>query len=264
MPSPHPSVFLPRDGGSDSIRTTVSIGFSADFPEGTVVCSCSDGKIRPCSSSHPNDPMLGIVERLHPPMKTEADVVLSGLVRIEWIEHGKTYHLAGDGTLSTEGSNPVLQGIKAGEGMFTRPQENKHEMPTGTLLPFAGKSIPRGWLSCDGSFIDQRNYPRLHSLLLEDVKSVKAQIVSASSSLMVLSYRGTMMAGTLLSIETLGWRGTGIVVSCHEGLLTIAASDELPKVSQVAGGVCMLSSLDLSMIPLPLKNEDGMTWIVKT
>jgi microcystin-dependent protein len=38
-------------------------------------------------------------------------------------------------------------------------------VPAGSLFPFAGQSIPEGWLPCDGSVVSLREYPRLAFLV---------------------------------------------------------------------------------------------------
>lgn len=263
MPSPPSSLFLPRNGGSDSIRTTVPVAYP--IKEGIVVCAGSDGKIRPFSNSHPNDPILGIAEKMHLPMNTEADVVIQGLVKLSFIEHGKTYHLADDGTLSLHGSRPVLWGVSKGEGLFFAFTSNeKNYMPTGTILQYAGLSIPEGWLECDGSVINQTQYPRLHSLLIERRKSTEAKIVSKSSTMLILAFDGYIPAGTAIALSTLGWQGQVTVMASRDGLLTVTSMDKIPEISQHVGAVCSIATIDPANVFLPQKRDVDFKWIVKT
>jgi hypothetical protein len=260
MPSPPSNLFLPRNGGSDSIRTTVSVAFP--IANGTIVCIGTDGKIRPFSISHPNHPILGITEKSHPPMNTEADVVIQGLVRIDFIEHGKTYHLSDHGTLSLHGCRPVLWGIRKGEGLFSIPvlREDNYA-PTGTMLQFSGLTVPQGWLECDGSLISQKQYPRLHSLLLENRKPIQARMMSKSSTLMVLAFDGHVPAGTDILLNTLGWQGQVTTMSSRDGILTVASNDEIP---QYVDEVCNLLPADPANVFLPQKRDVDFKWIVKT
>lgn len=39
------------------------------------------------------------------------------------------------------------------------------QVPVGTVVSFAGASVPTGWLLCDGSTISSGNYPALYALL---------------------------------------------------------------------------------------------------
>ena len=38
-------------------------------------------------------------------------------------------------------------------------------LPIGAILPFSGDNIPNGWLLCDGSVIEQEDYPELFEVL---------------------------------------------------------------------------------------------------
>ena len=38
-------------------------------------------------------------------------------------------------------------------------------VPVGTIIDFAGNTIPDGWLKCDGSVFDPNTYPELRAVL---------------------------------------------------------------------------------------------------
>lgn len=38
-------------------------------------------------------------------------------------------------------------------------------LPIGSIIPFAGNIIPNGWLLCDGSIVEQSDYPELFSVI---------------------------------------------------------------------------------------------------
>lgn len=42
------------------------------------------------------------------------------------------------------------------------------EIPTGTVLPFTGSTIPHGWLLCNGLPIDKEKYSELFKALKRD------------------------------------------------------------------------------------------------
>jgi len=43
----------------------------------------------------------------------------------------------------------------------------------GTVTPWAGGSLPEGWLECDGSHYDPEQYPELHEML-QTVRNIYA------------------------------------------------------------------------------------------
>ena len=264
MPSPPASVFLPRNGGSNSIRSTVSLSFPFEHKAGTVVCIDSTGTIRPYALSHPNDPIIGIVESAKPPMMTEIDVVISGIVRIDWIEPGKVYYLQEDGDLSSSGGIPVIEGIGRGEGIFSRPSlHTKDTIPTGSILEFCGIDAPVGWLECDGSLIEQQEYPKLYAILSDTIKPLSLKIVSKSNEMTVLAFDGHIKAGTFLFMSTLGWKGNVQVLSCGNGLLTVNSKEGFASMIQTIGGICSLVPIDGKTVFLPQKRDVDSKWIVK-
>lgn len=267
MPAFPPRIHIPREGGSDSIRSTLSLGYSASFGSGTIVSiDRNDGRIRPFSSSHPNDPIIGMVEKAHPPMNTEIDVVMSGLINIEWIERGKTYFLTKDGLLTDHGGIPVLHGLRDGQGLFVRPQQEAiAPIPTGTLMQFCGISPPEGWMLCNGSLIEQSLFPRLHAVLIESAKTMTLKSVSFSKEFAIFAYEGTISAGTKIFMSTLGWRGIVHVMSCGNGLLTVTvnSNQEFPLMSQAIASPCEFSPVDAAHAFLPNIESSDFRWIIK-
>ena len=266
MPSSPVTAYISRNGGPNSIRSTISLDYSASFSVGTVVCCDSLGKIHPYSTSHPNDPIIGIVENIVPPMKTEINVVIDGIVNLEWIKPGKTYFLGKDGEISEEGEIAVLQGISEGNGVFTRPLPTRNEIiPTGTMMPFCGLCPPSGWLICNGSMIFQEKYPKLHSVLIEENRSICLNVVSSSSKIIVLAYDGNIAPGTQLLLSTLGWNGKVLVMGCTTGLLTVAETENKHSFRDIAiGSVCCLHPILLENAFLPAKLDTDFRWIIKT
>jgi hypothetical protein len=266
MPSPPSNVFLPKNGGSNSMRSTVSLGYPAAFEAGTIVCLDSTGVIRPYSYSHPNNPIFGIVEQVHLPMRTEIDVVHGGIINLEWIESGKTYYLQHDGSLAETGEIPLLQGCRKGEGIFVRPSLiSESKIPTGTMMKFCGRNPPEGWLLCDGSLISQRKYPRLHSVLMEDIKPLTLKIASNNDQILVLVHEGKIEAGTKLLFSALGWKGKILVLSSVNGLVTASIDDKsTPYIPLSAGSTCQLLPSCMDEVFLPCKSDVDFRWIVKT
>jgi len=257
-------LMFPRNGGSDSIRSTVSLGYTAPFAFGIVVCVGSDGVLRPYGSCNPNDPILGIVERLHPPMNTEVDVVLSGVVNLDTLEAGKTYYLAKDGTLVEEGVLPVVQGIAKGRGIFTRPCAGAHThagTPVGTMMPIWGSEVPFGWLECNGSMINSNDYPALFTLSFGSHESIKVKTISGSDSILVFAYDGKIPANTVLNLSA---HGLVTVMFCGQGLLTVTSIKPFSLLQTAPNSLQELTPADPNDFFLPMKSEPPFKWIVKT
>ena len=257
-------LMFPRNGGSDSIRSTVSLGYTAPFASGIVVCVGSDGVLRPYGSCNPNDPILGIVERLHPPMNTEVDVVLSGVVNLDILEAGKTYYLAKDGTLVEEGVLPVVQGIAKGKGIFTRPCAGAHThagAPVGTMMPLWATEVPFGWLECNGSLINSKDYPALFAATFSNHESIKVRTVSGSESILVFAYNGKIPPSTILNLST---HGLVTVMSSNQGLLTVTSTKPFTLLQTAPNSLQELTLADPNDFFLPAKAEPSLKWIVKT
>ena len=257
-------LMFPRNGGSDSIRSTVSLGYTAPFASGIVVCVGSDGVLRPYGSCNPNDPILGIVERLHPPMNTEVDVVLSGVVNLDTLEAGKTYYLAKDGTLVEEGVLPVVQGIAKGRGIFTRPCAGAHThagAPTGVMMPIWATEVPFGWLECNGSLINSKDYPALFAASFGNHESIKVRTMSGSDSILVFAYDGKIPPNTMLNLSA---HGLVTVMACGQGLLTVSSSKPFSLLQTAPNALQELIPADPNDFFLPIRTELPLKWIVKT
>ena len=262
MPSPPSHLFLPRNGGSDSIRSTVFLGFTAPFPAGVVVCMGHDGKLRQYGSCHPNDPIFGIVERLHPPFNTEVDVIISGIVSLDGLESGKTYYLADDGTLSKEGVIPIIQGMEMGKGIFTRPLANaSYGMPTGTMIPTWANEVPAGWLECDGSLCKSKDYPALFAATFGNHGSILTKTVNGSETVLVLLYDGKIPSGTELLLVP---HGKVRVLSHGQGILTVTSDKPFSPLQIAPASTQELSPMNLDEFFLPTKREPSFKWIIKT
>jgi len=264
MPALPAHLMLPQNGGSDSIRSTVSLGFTAPFASGIVVCVGSDGVLRPYGSCHPSNPILGIVERLHPPMNTEVDVVLSGVVNLEFIEAGKTYFLKDDGTIGSEGTVPVLQGVGKGRGIFTRPCAGAHThagVPAGAIVPLWSSDVPLRWLECDGSLINSKDYPALFAATFSNHESIKVRTVNGSESILVFAYNGKIPPSTILNLST---HGLVTVMSSNQGLLTVTSTKPFTLLQTAPNSLQELTPADPNDFVLPAKAEPSLKWIVKT
>ena len=60
------------------------------------------------------------------------------------------------------GVNKKIQASKIGTGQSGSGGDT---LPIGAILPFSGDNIPNGWLLCDGSVIEQEDYPELFEVL---------------------------------------------------------------------------------------------------
>ena len=257
-------LMFPRNGGSDSIRSTVSLGYTAPFASGIVVCVGSDGVLRPYGFCNPNDPILGIVEKLHLPSNTEVDVVLSGVVNLDTLEAGKTYYLAKDGTLAEEGILPVIQGIAKGRGIFTRPCAGAHThtgAPTGAMMPLWATEVPFGWLECNGSLFNSKDYPALFAASFGNHESIKVKTISGSNSILVFAYDGKIPANTVLNLSA---HGLVTVMSCRQGLLTVTSAKSFSLLQTAPNSLQELIPADQNDFFLPMKSELPFKWIVKT
>ena len=256
-------LMFPRNGGSDSIRSTVSLGFTAPFALGIVVCVGSDGVLRSYGNCNSNDPILGIVEKLHPPMNTEVDVVLSGIVNLDFIESGKNYFLNADGTLGNEGTILVMQGIGKGRGVFTRPTVSvtHASAPVGTLMTSWSTDVPFGWLECNGSFIASNDYPALFAASFGNHESIKVKTVSGSENILVFAYNGIIPENTTLNLSA---HGLVVVMSCRQGLLVVTSSKPFTLLQTAPQSLQELTSADPNGFFLPTKVEPPFKWIVKT
>lgn len=263
MPAIPSHLLLPRNGGSDSIRSTVSLGFSAPFPVGAVVCVGDDSVLRQYGLGHPNDPIVGIVEKLHPPMNTEVDVVISGVVNLETLEAGKTYYLADDGTLSKSGILPIVQGIAKGRGIFTRPRvgaDTRAGAPTGAMMPIWSNEIPVGWWECDGSLMSSLTCPMLFTATMGAHGSLQVKSVGGSESVLVLAFDGKIPQGTELLLAS---HGKVTVLSCIQGILTLASEKPFSLLQTAPNSLHELTPLNPNEFFLPVRKEPPFKWIVK-
>ena len=74
----------------------------------------------------------------------------------------------------TAGSNPTITVAQGGTGATTAAQArtnlgitqaNGNQIPTGTILPFAGSTIPSGFLACNGAAVSRTTYSALFSAI---------------------------------------------------------------------------------------------------
>lgn len=74
----------------------------------------------------------------------------------------------------TAGSNPTITVAQGGTGATTAAQArtnlgitqaNGNQIPTGTILPFAGSTIPSGFLACNGAAVSRTTYSALYSAI---------------------------------------------------------------------------------------------------
>lgn len=74
----------------------------------------------------------------------------------------------------TAGSNPTITVAQGGTGATTAAQArtnlgitqaNGNQIPTGTILPFAGDTIPSGFLACNGAAVSRTTYAALFSAI---------------------------------------------------------------------------------------------------
>ncbi len=95
----------------------------------------------------------------HPVKVRNANLHVDRMVRIESNEEEVALSLAGQGEFRVDApghSGGRLRvdnegGIHAARGRYR--DKAGDVMPTGTVLAFAGRSIPEGWIKCDGSYV---------------------------------------------------------------------------------------------------------------
>jgi hypothetical protein len=196
-------------------------------------------------------------------MNTEVDVVLSGIVNLDFIESGKNYFLNADGTLGNEGTILVMQGIGKGRGVFTRPTVSvtHASAPVGTLVSSWSADVPFGWLECNGSLIKAKDYPALFTTSFGNHESIKVKTISGSENILVFAYDGNIPANTPLNMSA---HGLVVVMSCRQGLLTVTSSKPFTLLQTAPHSLQELTSADPNDFFLPTKVELRLKWIVKT
>jgi hypothetical protein len=196
-------------------------------------------------------------------MNTEVDVVLSGMVNLDFIESGKNYFLNADGTLGNEGTILVMQGIGKGRGVFTRPTVSvtHASAPVGTLMASWSADVPFGWLECNGSLIKAKDYPALFTTSFGNHESIKVKTISGSENILVFAYDGNIPANTPLNMSA---HGLVVVMSCRQGLLTVTSSKPFTLLQTAPHSLQELTSADPNDFFLPTKVELRLKWIVKT
>lgn len=261
MPSFPGHLAIPHREAS-RIKSTVSLGKPAPFAPGIVVCVGSDGVLRPYGKRKSSDPILGVVESIHPPMNTEVDVVHNGIVNLDFIENGKTYYLQDDGTLSTKGHLPLIRGIGKGTGFFSIPHAGVGAgVPTGSMMQLWSDSVPEGWLECNGSLVSAQQYPALFDCTRTLRGSIRLSVITGSSSILSLQYHGSIPEGTLLKIPL---HGDVQVISCKEGMLVLSSAKEFSWLSCAPNAKHELICPDHNWFFLPIRIEPPYRWIVKT
>lgn len=76
-------------------------------------------------------------------------------------------------SLISSSANHTLKSLTAGGGVsittdattITIDTSSSSSIPPGTVIDFAGSSIPTGWLLCDGSFYGTTTYPALFAVI---------------------------------------------------------------------------------------------------
>lgn len=59
------------------------------------------------------------------------------------------------------GENKKIKASKVGTGKAG----GGDTLPIGAILPFSSDTIPNGWLLCDGSIVEQAEYPELFEVI---------------------------------------------------------------------------------------------------
>lgn len=71
-------------------------------------------------------------------------------------------------------------------------------IPVGTVVPYAGKQLPQGWLWCDGSTFDEDDYPDLHDVLgSSTLPNLKNRFIVGAGDTYNLNARGGANSVTL-------------------------------------------------------------------
>lgn len=81
------------------------------------------------------------------------------------------------------------------------------QVPAGSVLPYAGSTVPEGWLACDGTSYNRDDYPDLYTAITTVWGS------ASSTTFNVPDFRGRTLigdgTGSGLSARTLGDDGIG-------------------------------------------------------
>ena len=80
-------------------------------------------------------------------------------------------------------------------------------IPVGTVIAFAGTTVPNGWLLCDGSAVDRTAYSRLFSAI-----GTAHGNGNGSSTFHIPDYRGQFLRGHMSTISV---TGSGTVASSN-------------------------------------------------
>ena len=105
-------------------------------------------------------------------------------------------------------------------------------MPSGTVLPFAGRNVPAGWLLCDGSEISKTTYAALASAL-----SYSASVTTTNASTSV-----TTASTAFISVGA-AVTGTGIPAGAYVASITNATTFVISAAATAAGTVTATFSL---------------------
>lgn len=110
-------------------------------------------------------------------------------------------------------------------------------VPSGTVLDYAGISIPSGYLACDGSAVARATYPNLFASLVASKGA--ATVTIASPGVWTLSSHG-FNNGDVIYIETTGALPTGL--SADTAYYVVAAATNTFQLSATKGGAAINTS----------------------
>lgn len=108
-------------------------------------------------------------------------------------------------------------------------------VPSGALSPFAGLSVPSGWLFCDGSAVSRTTFAALFAAI---TASATVTITIASPAVVNWTSHG-LVAGDQVSFETTGALPTGLSVGVVYFVIASGLTTNAFEVSATLGGAAV-------------------------
>ena len=152
-----------------------SVTFGEDVSEGDpVYFKTSDGKWWRAYADDAStciDVQLGIADEDVSADATGVVVRQGRKASFSGLTNGKVYLTDAGGVSATAGSYVVQLGTAvADDTVYLDPKDGDREQfmstVTGMIVPFAGSSVPSGFLACNGQIVDYTSYPDLWNVVL--------------------------------------------------------------------------------------------------
>jgi microcystin-dependent protein len=111
-------------------------------------------------------------------------------------------------------------------------------VPAGVMAPYAGLSVPSGWLLCDGSSVSRATYAALFAALTRAVGTVTVTI--AAPGVFTRSAHG-LAVGSAIYLTTTGALPTGLAANTTYYVVSVPTADTF-TVSATRGGAAITTS----------------------